>query len=194
MGGEIGVESEFGCGSTFSFNVVVRNAEKRAIQNSQTFTRSNEKLSVLIVDDNDSARIILQGIAVSLGWQAKIASDAQEASLLVKQAHRDSTRYDVVFVDWRMPGKDGLTFARELRELHSSVVSLIVMITAHGKELLDEQNNDYERYLDGFLIKPVTKNMMLQAVKSVVFGDLDLSLPTSPSRTSCHCREYPYCW
>lgn len=96
MGGEIGVESEFGCGSTFSFNVVVRNAEKRAIQNSQTFTRSNEKLSVLIVDDNDSSRIILQGIAVSLGWQAKIASDAQEASLLVKQAHRDSTRYDVV--------------------------------------------------------------------------------------------------
>ena len=180
MGGEIGVESEFGCGSTFSFNVVVRNAEKRAIQNSQTFTRSNEKLSVLIVDDNDSSRIILQGIAVSLGWQAKIASDAQEASLLVKQAHRDSTRYDVVFVDWRMPGKDGLTFARELRELHSSVVSLIVMITAHGKELLDEHNNDYERYLDGFLIKPVTKNTMLQAVESVVFGDLDLSLPTSP--------------
>ena len=177
MGGNIQVESEPGQGSTFSFDIVVHTAEHESISTGQHASNSITKLNVLIVDDNDSARLILQDIAASLGWQADIAANAEAASLLLQSSQSSDTPYDVVFVDWRMPGIDGLALARHIRESQDNKVPLVVMITAFGKEVLNEHLDAYERYLDGFLIKPVTQNMMLKTVETIFHGEAALSQP-----------------
>ena len=171
MGGNITVESEPGRGSTFSFDILLHTTEHETITDQQGTPASTAELQVLIVDDNDSARLILQDIAISLGWHADTAANAEEGALLLKQSQNRDSAYDFVFVDWRMPGMDGMEFARHIRESHSNKVPLIVMITAFGKEVLHEHAGAYERHLDGFLIKPVTHNMMLKAVEAILNGD-----------------------
>ena len=178
MGGTIQVESKPGSGSTFSFDILLHTApENSSGANQQNVSLSANALRVLIVDDNDSARLILQDIATSLGWLPDIAANANEASLLLTQSHDNNDAYDVVFVDWRMPDMNGLELAQYIRESHGHKVPLVVMITAFGKEVLMEHAVAYERYLDGFLIKPVTHQMMRNAVETIFHGDTAIPQP-----------------
>ncbi|MEO3679160.1 response regulator [Rheinheimera sp. FR7-31] len=181
MGGDISVQSELGRGSTFSFELLLQLPDADNSNAAENHAVDITALKVLIVDDNDSARIILRDIADSLGWQAQTAANAEQASLLLQQVEHSDRGYDVVFVDWRMPGMDGLELARHIRETKLSKAPMIVMISAFGKEVLSKHVEDYEHYLDGFLAKPVTQNMMLNAVKAILISEN----ASQPQHTHC---------
>lgn len=181
MGGNIQVTSEPGRGSTFSFDIVLHTAEPESVSAAQRLPAGVTLLKVLIVDDNDSARVILQAMARSLGWQVSIAANAEDALLLLKKNQHSDSAYDVVFVDWRMPGMDGLALAQYIRESQGNKVPLVVMITAFGKEVLSEHAVAYDRYLDGFLIKPVTQHMMLKAVETLF--QAEAALPQADTKS-----------
>ncbi len=70
-----------------------------------------QNLRVLVVDDNSSAREILSESLGSLARQVDAVSSGHEALAAIKQRDRD-TPYDVIFMDWRMPGMDGLQATR----------------------------------------------------------------------------------
>ena len=180
MGGNIQVTSEPGRGSTFSFDIVLHTAQLSAVSTAQSLRAGITGLKVLIVDDNDSARLILQDMAQSLGWQADTAANAEEASLLLAKTQQCLNSYDALFIDWRMPGMDGLTFARSVREANLTKAPMIVMITAFGKEMQFKHAGAYERYLDGFLIKPITPSMMLKTVEAVSKADAAVSSIKTP--------------
>src|SRR6185436_5213997 len=95
-------------------------------------------------------------------------ASAPEAIAAVKQADADAP-YDIVFMDWRMPGMDGLQAARALKaDASLKHPPAIVMVTAFGRE---EVREEAERlHLDGFLVKPVTKSMIVDALVST-FAD-----------------------
>lgn len=180
MGGHIQVASELGRGSTFSFDIVLHTAEPEPVSAAQRLPAGVTALKVLIVDDNDSARLILQDMAQSLSWQADTAANAEDASLLLAKTQQSDNSYDALFVDWRMPGMDGLTFARSVRESNLTKAPMVVMITAFGKEMLYKHASAYERYLDGFLIKPITPSMMLKTVEAVSNADAAVSSIIKP--------------
>jgi two-component system sensor histidine kinase/response regulator len=100
--------------------------------------------------------------------QTDAVASAPEAIAAIKQAD-DAAPYDVVFMDWRMPGMDGLQAARVLKtDASLKHPPAIVMVTAFGR---DEIREEAERlHLDGFLVKPVTKSMLVDALVSV-FAD-----------------------
>jgi two-component system sensor histidine kinase/response regulator len=118
-------------------------------------------LRALVVDDNPSAREILQDMLTPLvGRVETVASGAQALERVQQEA------FDVVFMDWRMPGMDGLQTSRQLRSLESlERQPAIVMVTAFGRE---EVREEAERIgLDGFLVKPVTKSMIVDTLVTV---------------------------
>ncbi|MGM9515576.1 CHASE domain-containing protein [Roseateles sp. DB2] len=160
MGGKLAVQSSPGQGSEFSFELSLKPALVEDLPR-----RTSSGLSVLIADDHDLARQVLRQTAQGLGWRAQ-AVESGEAVLacLDQQQQQQQETYDVLVLDWRMPGLDGLETARRIRarQHDDGRWPIIVMVTAHDRSELREQ--DPGELVDAVLTKPVTASSLYDAV------------------------------
>ena len=167
MGGTLKLESTPGQGSTFHFTLTLPVVAGYApvAQPPEHAARPAQTLRVLVVDDNPSAREVLQHMTDALGWTADIADSGEAALALLAARQAAGERYDAVFVDWQMPGLDGWDTAARIRANGlPAAAPLVVMVTAHSREKLEARSEADRALLDGFLVKPVTASMLLDAV------------------------------
>lgn len=172
MGGELGVDSERGMGSRFHFTLEFQIAAglSNDADAPSAVSRAGltEPMKALVVDDNHSARESIREMLLSLGWQVDVAAGGQEGLDSIEAARASGQTYGVVFLDWRMPDMDGWETSQRIRAGRTNGAEpLIVMVTAHGRELLSERSAAETSVLDGFLMKPVTVSMLLDAVAGV---------------------------
>jgi PAS domain S-box-containing protein len=168
MGGDIWLDSEPGVGTTFTFTVWLGVGQQKG--SGRVVPDRLTALRALIVDDNSAARDIIDDLLKGVVSQRDAVASAPEALAAVKQADAD-TPYDVVLMDWRMPGMDGLQAARALKaDVSLKHPPAIIMVTAFGRDEVREEADKLR--LDGFLVKPVTKSMLLDALVSA-FADAD---------------------
>jgi PAS domain S-box-containing protein len=167
MGGELRVDSRVGQGSRFHFELLLPEAAAAP----EPAAPLRPGLKVLIVDDNPMAREVLQGIGESLGWDCDLAASGEQALALVHAAaERGEPRYALIMMDWRMPGLDGWEASRRIRDSHETDAPVIIMVTAHGRELLAERSEQEIAALGGYLVKPVTASMLQDAVAEATQG------------------------
>jgi two-component system sensor histidine kinase/response regulator len=166
MGGEIGLESEPGAGSTFRFTVLLGVASGPA--QSRIVPEQLRTASALVVDDNAAARDILVHALDGICARVEAVSSGEEAIATVKQ-HDSDRPYDVIFMDWRMPGMDGIQAARLIKEdTQLKTHPAVVLVTAFGRE---EVREEAERiHMDGFLLKPVTASMLVDTLVTLFAG------------------------
>lgn len=160
MGGQIWLDSEPGAGTTFTFTVWFGVGQQKG--SGKIVPEKLTTVRALIVDDNPGAREIIDDLLTGVVAQTDAVASGPEAIAAVQQA--DGARpYDIVFMDWRMPGMDGLQAARALKaDASLKHPPAIVMVTAFGR---DEVREEAERLqLDGFLVKPVTRSMLVDAL------------------------------
>lgn len=123
------------------------------------------QLRVLIVDDNATAREILQEPLSTVASRVDAVASGKEAIAAIQQ-HDASDPYDIVFMDWRMPGLDGLQASRHIKSDETlKHQPAIVLVTAFGREEVREEAERLK--LDGFLVKPVTKSMIVDTLVNV---------------------------
>ncbi len=161
MGGQLTLESALGQGSTFEFTLALPVAEDVEVQEEPPPTG----LRALVVDDNPTARELLGHMVESLGWQIELAASGEEALAKLAACQAAHQAYDVVFMDWQMPGLDGWDTTSRMRE--GGLVEgapVVVMVTAHGREKLEQRSSEEQTRLDAYLVKPVTASMLLDAV------------------------------
>jgi two-component system sensor histidine kinase/response regulator len=166
MGGQIWLDSEPGVGTTFTFTVWLGIGLEKGSR--KVVPDRLGTLRALIVDDNAGAREIIDDLLKGVVAQTDAVASGPEALAAVKQADA-AAPYEVVFMDWRMPGMDGLQAARALKaDASLKHPPAIIMVTAFGR---DEVREEAERlHLDGFLVKPVTRSMLVDALVSA-FAD-----------------------
>lgn len=166
MGGELKLNSVLGEGSTFHFTVPLQVPVDVPADFAPPDRTGLQKLKALVVDDNLVAQQIMTGMLQSLGWSSVVAEGAEDALSTVRQGLAQSDKpFDVVFLDWDMPGKDGLTLAAELNELFAAGPRpLMIMVTASGRDLLQSAPEAQRSLLNGYLVKPVTGSMLYDAV------------------------------
>jgi two-component system, sensor histidine kinase and response regulator len=169
MGGRIWIEdSQPGKGTTICFTIEVKIARQAQARQRELVEKAGPLLAgirVLVVDDNEVSREI---IAEMLRYfHIAVGTAASGALALAALENAGDAPYDLVLMDWRMPGMNG---DEATRRIHSSFVIArqpkVVMITAYGREdviRLAEQVG-----VDGFLVKPVSPSTLLDSILSAL--------------------------
>ncbi|RAO77282.1 response regulator [Dyella jiangningensis] len=163
MHGDIWVESEPGKGSTFHFKArlgVQPGAPSQAVLLADTF----QGVRVLVVDDNEVAREVLSGMVRGMGLEADIACDGEEALRLFDWAQRHRRPYQLVLMDWKMPGMDGIeTVSRLHARGEGGPVTAVVMVTAYSRDEALSEAQLRQVKLGQVLTKPVTASSLMDA-------------------------------
>jgi two-component system sensor histidine kinase/response regulator len=137
MGGEVGVSSRPGEGSTFWFTA--RLGCSRASVPMAPPVSGPVDARLLVVDDNASARQVLMEMLQRMGFRAEAVGDGEAALAAVVQADRQALPFDVVMLDYQMPGMDGLETARRLRQMPLAQPPRLMLVSGFGRdEVLDE--------------------------------------------------------
>jgi len=160
MGGDVGVESEYGKGSTFWATACVGRSTKPPRR--LVLSRDLQGKRVLVVDDIESARRVLKDLLEPMKLEVDLACDGKEAVAKVSQADAEQRPYDLVFLDWQMPGWDGLEVARRIQEMPLSHKPHHIIVTAYGREEVFKQAHALE--IRDVLIKPVSASMVFDSL------------------------------
>ena len=169
MNGEIGLISEPGVGSLFTFTAWFGLQEQSTGHPVQTDSVLRG-LRVLVVDDHEQSRQLLVMILTSLGFDCQAVESGMAAVEAVTGAAFDSKvkPFSLVLMDWKMPGMDGLEAARHIKAgRFRTEAPRIILITAYSRaEIID---NAERHLIDGFLGKPPNSAQLLSAIMQV-FG------------------------
>ncbi|MBP2230278.1 PAS domain S-box-containing protein [Azospirillum agricola] len=161
MGGSMDVDSAPGQGSDFHFDARFDRRPYAAVR-TPAMRPLPRDLSVLVVDDNATARAVLAEIAQTFGWSVTACRDAPAALEELERAAAGGAPYDVVLMDWKMPGMDGMEAARRIRADSSVGAPMIIVISGYGRERVGARFEEIG--IAGFLVKPVTPSTLLDAV------------------------------
>jgi len=170
MGGDIGVKSELNRGSVFYFHICLRKSATQAATG--PVHAGLRELRLLIVDDNETNRSILEYQAGSWGMRHASASGGKEALALLRKAYDQGDPFDLAILDMHMPGMDGMTLARAIKGDRLLADTVLIMLTSVGG--VGESARARECGLSGYLQKPVRQSDLYNMlVKVLEHGSTD---------------------
>jgi PAS domain S-box-containing protein len=178
MGGQIGVESQPGKGSTFHFTVRFarpppsEQAHDRPSHPVERLPSSPRPLRVLLAEDTPANQKLIVRLISKRGHAVQVAANGQEALDLVRQQD-----FDVIVMDVQMPVMDGLQATTAIRNLDRKRNIPIIAMTAYAMK--GDQDRCLEAGMDSYLSKPINAQELIQLVES-----LAVQRPLRPSYMS----------
>jgi PAS domain S-box-containing protein len=164
MNGRIWVNSQPGKGSTFHFTArfgLQNQPHARALT-----AHELQGKRLLLVDDNATAREILGDMARHLGLQVETAESGESALARMQAAQAEQRPHEILLTDWKMPGMDGITFARHALSIPPEQRPCVLLVTAFAREEALKAAEGVG--LAGVLNKPVTPSTLLDTLSRVM--------------------------
>ena len=159
MGGEVGVESTYGQGSTFWVTLPLERGAPARVLLPPPDLRGRR---VLVVDDNHTAATVLSDMLLAMGFQVEQAHSGLEALDRLREAMAQHQPFGLLLLDWHMPGMNGIELAGHIRGLGMAQVPKMLMVTAYGRE--DVMRAARAQGIDTVLIKPVNASLLFDTL------------------------------
>lgn len=156
------MESEPGKGSTFHFTARFQLSNKKAMDALNLRELDLSGMSVLIVDDNDTNRLILCEMTSSWGLVPTDVQDGEKALAEMKRAFDSGSPHRLILLDLQMPDMDGFEVARRVKESASGKDVKIIILTSVGQK--GDASRCKEVGISGYLVKPMKQSDLLNAI------------------------------
>ena len=158
MAGVIGVDSELGKGSTFWFSLPLP-TQRISKDKQQDIEKTLQNQRLLVVDDNQTCRKVLQQQASGWGMSVSTAHSGNEAMAMLRAKINLDSPYNIAIIDHNMPNMTGLQLASKIRDtLPPEQQPLLIMLT--GLSNAPSQQNAHEAGICKVLTKPVTGKVL----------------------------------
>ena len=164
MGGDIAAESMQGDGQ-FAFTIKANIADEEKKTSVQLYAKPGTQLRALVADDSSAVRGYMQRILTAQGFSCTVASGGFEAVRCVENALKAGDPYNVVFLDLRMEGMDGIETAQKIRGT-GHVQAIVMMASAYERQRAETEAQ--AAGIDGFLPKPVLPSLVARVIHEVI--------------------------
>ncbi len=164
MGGEISVQSEYGVGSTFSFTVNFGIADDQSSGLFMVLKNKMEKVNILVVDDSVEIISYAEAILTNVGISCVTATDGLEAVETVQRLAGTKQEINLVFVDYKMDGIDGIETTKLIKKINPDIN--VVLMSMYDMEKIER-----DAVLSGvtkFLGKPLFPSAMIKVINEIV--------------------------
>ena len=159
MGGKIECQSTEGVGTTFTVTLDVEISSKDLTE------QKLPPLEVLIIDDDEVLLETACDTLTALGTNPQIA-ESEDTALTKLVAKKEAGKsYDVIILDWKMPGTDGVELTKKIREIAGNDIS-ILLVSAYDWTQIEE--NAKHAGIDGFISKPLFRSSLFKKISEVL--------------------------
>ncbi len=171
MGGDVGVRSSEGLGSTFWFSAAVNtHIQQQPVKDSKLITgpavapEMFKGLRILLVDDNELNRLVGQEMLEEAGFTVELACDGQQAVDCLSAAH--SHYYSAILMDIMMPVLDGISATKKIRNLPQGQNIPIIAVSANTNI---EYMPDYSTAgMSAYINKPINEQQLWQTLEQLI--------------------------
>ncbi|GHS97103.1 hypothetical protein AGMMS50276_16590 [Synergistales bacterium] len=178
MGGEIWIESVLGSGATFAFTMKVKRGVEDVHPKLLDDGINRENLRVLAVDDASEIRDYFEDIMARIGISCDVAESGEEAIELIGK----KGEYDIYFVDWKMPGMDGVELSRKIKR-NRVKKTVVIMISATEWNIIERDAK--EAGVDIFLPKPIYPSTIADCINECLGIDAPTGATSAADDTDC---------
>ncbi len=166
MQGELKVRSDEGKGSEFYFDAFFAFADAEYVVAAKR-PKSVEGIRVLLVDDSDTARMVLHDMLVSFGFEVLQADNAKDAMELYR-TESEKEPIALIITDWSMPEMNGVDMLEQLQREKVKTSPSVMMVSAYGAENMGIAAHN-KTLIDEFLVKPVSPSVLFDTIQKSLY-------------------------
>ncbi|MDD3347830.1 response regulator [Oscillibacter sp.] len=170
MHGAIRVESTVGVGTTFTVDIPFTVTGHKSVIDPEKILH----MRALIVDDDMDARLYTAVVMERIGIAYDMADSAPQAAEMITRQYERGTGYDICFIDWKMPGMDGIELTQKIRKQFGKG-TMIIIVSAYDLSEVSEQAK--AAGADMFIAKPLFQSTIYNALVQITGGVITDTAP-----------------